>query len=77
MSKIEQLMTEEQFDNGVTPDEDSFCRDMAVLELRDHYMADISLVEAQRLASEAILLHYYLMSEEELKTAYGAFKDMQ
>ena len=77
MSKIEQLMTEEQFDNGIMPDEDSFCRDAAILELHDYYMANISLVEARRRASEAILLDYYSLSEEELKTAYSAFKGMQ
>lgn len=77
MSKIEQLMTEEQFDSGILPDEDSFCRDTAVLELHDYYMANISLVEARRRASEAILLDYYSLSEEELKTAYSAFKGMQ
>ena len=77
MSKIEQLMTEEQITAGVLPEDDSFCRDTAVLELHDYYMANISLVEARRLASETILLDYYSLSEEELKTAYSAFKGMQ
>lgn len=76
MSKIEQLMTEEQITGGVLPEDDSFCRDTAVLALHDYDMANISLVEARRLASEAILLDYYSLSEEDLKTAYSAFKGL-
>ena len=76
MSRIEQLLTDEQFDAGVV-DDDAFCRQTAIDELVDYDMAMITLTEARRLATRAILVDYYSMTKEELKTAYNAFKEMQ
>jgi hypothetical protein len=76
MSRIEQLLTDEQFDAGVV-DDDAFCRQTAIDELVDYDMATITLTEARRLATRAILVDYYSMTKEELKTAYNAFKELQ
>ena len=77
MSRIEQLLTDEQFDAGVVDDNCDFCRQTAIDELVDYDMATITLTEARRLATRAILVDYYSMTKEELKTAYNAFKGMQ